>query len=660
MVYVDTSPSMPLHNSIHSPSLPSDTFHKSVISSSTTTTANNSNSEKEKDNSKKDSDSNPSKDDLGTKKKKIETASSYNLMNQVSATQCSNCGTTTTPLWRRAPDGKTICNACGLYLKARHTLRPPNLKRSYQIKKQSTTTTTSNNNNNDNVHNGSCGGNGDSSNKNGSEPGSCPGGGNCNGTGGSSSCAGCPAYNQHQVNRHTLICANCRTTTTPLWRRDGEGNTICNACGLYYKLHNVHRPVSMKRNIIKRRKRLVVTGNTSGDEEMDLDNERDEDIDDEDDDDEEEIELDELKNDKQYHTTTMESLTPGLIQDNGSSSGSSVEVDHYQQQQQKKENNDNNSKMKKQRKPYRKRAKKQIEESGAKGKKNEPQTTSQELSVPAIEDYIIPKRASIHQLSPSPTLVNISSSSKSSSSLERYHHQQVMLSPTSSSTSSLQDKNNLSSIEYHSSIPMSRSAYSRDESPTTTATPSISLPPISSERRSAHFDPFYRESNRPLSANSPVSNHTTNNNSSSMISLPPLRSTTHYQSSSLQQQKQQPPSIHHPSPIHPSTPSSASTSPNMNNNNNNNNNITTTNHTSSSAFTLTNPIPTSTPSSTLKTATPYTELEEWDEALQTLQNLRKKVQPEHVRALSQLSKPLWDMVSKAQSIVHGTGALSHP
>ncbi|KAI8984055.1 GATA zinc finger-domain-containing protein, partial [Mycotypha africana] len=44
---------------------------------------------------------------------------------EVSATVCANCGTTTTPLWRRAPTGETICNACGLYLKARNQYRPP-------------------------------------------------------------------------------------------------------------------------------------------------------------------------------------------------------------------------------------------------------------------------------------------------------------------------------------------------------------------------------------------------------------------------------------------------------------------------------------------------------------------------------------------------------
>lgn len=196
-------------------------------------------------------------------------------------TNDSNCGTSRTPLWRRSPQGATICNACGLYLKARNASRPTNLKRSPSIVPPSTQRTPEP---------------GGASPTPSSAPskcapcshtaagatyvaadqtsnGSCPGGGKCNGTGGAEGCSGCPAFNNRvsksahfsisQDNRqsstpstqpsneppteapspidvanlqplHTTVivaCQNCGTTITPLWRRDASGHTICNACG---------------------------------------------------------------------------------------------------------------------------------------------------------------------------------------------------------------------------------------------------------------------------------------------------------------------------------------------------------------------------------------------------------------------------------------------
>lgn len=52
-----------------------------------------------------------------------------------------------------------------------------------------------------------------------------------------------------------ITCANCFAQNTPLWRRDREGHTLCNACGLFFKLHGRSRPLSMKSDVINRRHR---------------------------------------------------------------------------------------------------------------------------------------------------------------------------------------------------------------------------------------------------------------------------------------------------------------------------------------------------------------------------------------------------------------------
>lgn len=66
---------------------------------------------------------------------------------------------------------------------------------------------------------------------------------------------GSPSLKNTDQNGTPTTCTNCFTQTTPLWRRNPEGHPLCNACGLFLKLHGVVRPLSLKTDVIKKRNR---------------------------------------------------------------------------------------------------------------------------------------------------------------------------------------------------------------------------------------------------------------------------------------------------------------------------------------------------------------------------------------------------------------------
>ncbi|KAI8351117.1 hypothetical protein B0O80DRAFT_376751, partial [Mortierella sp. GBAus27b] len=134
---------------------------------------------------------------------------------------CHNCGATVTPLWRRSANNEPLCNACGLYHKLHAMHRPKHLQQTLGV-------------------------HGIAKSKYGSK--SLTGQSEESLAGSTDSSMGASLSSMAPQ----PMCNNCKTTLTPLWRKDDAGEILCNACGLYYKLHHIHRPISLKRNVIRR------------------------------------------------------------------------------------------------------------------------------------------------------------------------------------------------------------------------------------------------------------------------------------------------------------------------------------------------------------------------------------------------------------------------
>lgn len=54
-----------------------------------------------------------------------------------------------------------------------------------------------------------------------------------------------PKQNGRHQRKRSAGCLNCHTVWSPTWRKDGQGNMRCNACGLYLAARGQERPLTL-------------------------------------------------------------------------------------------------------------------------------------------------------------------------------------------------------------------------------------------------------------------------------------------------------------------------------------------------------------------------------------------------------------------------------
>jgi hypothetical protein len=161
--------------------------------------------------------------------------------------ECFNCKVTKTPLWRRTPDRKqTLCNACGLYYKQYNAHRPLQVRHKSQVPGRPHPYATDRplsaaSSMDTSFINNTC------------APSPPPPQAMADST--QSTDSSSESDSQDQQDQDLIQCVNCQQTKTPLWRKNERGESVCNACGLYSRLHHRDRPAKMRKTTIQRRRR---------------------------------------------------------------------------------------------------------------------------------------------------------------------------------------------------------------------------------------------------------------------------------------------------------------------------------------------------------------------------------------------------------------------